>query len=90
MQRREPEICLAVARGGDTASHCTGTVTSCRVLTHGVDVTDNWTIATARREAGSDTMRWLVRLPPGLAHDDPALAPTVDRAVQQLRTLAGC
>jgi hypothetical protein len=35
-------------------------------------------------------MRWLVRLPPGLAHDDPALAPAIDRADQQLRTLAGC
>jgi hypothetical protein len=41
-------------------AHRTGTVTSYRVLTRGVDATDNWTIATALREAGSDTVRWLV------------------------------
>jgi hypothetical protein len=90
VQRRESEICLAVVRGGDTPAHRTGTVTSCRVLTRGVDATDNWTIATALRDAGSDTMHWLVRLPPALAHDDPALAPAIDRAVQQERTLAAC
>lgn len=66
-------------------------VTSCQILTRRVDVTHDCTIAiTALREGDSDTVRWLVQLPSGRALDDPALAAAIDRAVQQLRTLAGC